>query len=63
MSTTVLPLLRPSAMPPLLKSTFSTSGVSGTIVKMISACRATSAALAQATAPASVSAAGTLLRV
>ena len=41
MSTTVLPLLRPAATPLSPNSTFSTSGVSGTIVKTMSARSAT----------------------
>ena len=42
MSTTILPGLKPSATPLTPNSTFSTSGVSGTMVKMISALCATS---------------------
>ena len=63
MSTTVLPAVKPPATPCAPKSTFSTSGVSGTMVKTTSARCATSVALAQATAPASSRACGTWLRV
>ena len=51
MSTTVLPGEIPSATPCSPNSTASTSGVSGTIVMMMSAARATSAGLPQARAP------------
>ena len=63
MSMTVLPLLKADAMPLSPNSTFCTSGVSGTIVKMTSAFDATSAGVLHATAPASSSAFGTALRV
>ena len=49
-STTVLPLARPAATPSSPNSTFSTSGVSGTMMKTMSACFATSAAVAQTVA-------------
>ncbi len=52
MSTTVLPFDRPAATPSSPNSTASTSGVSGTIRKTMSACLATSAAVAQRVAPA-----------
>ena len=45
MSTTVLPLVRPAAMPYSLNSAVSTSGVSGSMVKMMSARSATPRAL------------------
>jgi hypothetical protein len=63
MSTTVLPADRPAATPAWPNSTCSTSGVSGSIRKMTSAFDATAVASAQATAPASRSAAGTDERV
>ncbi len=63
MSTTTLPLPIPSATPFLPNSTASTSGVSGTMVKMTSASRATAAALSTRTPPAAVTASGTWLRV
>ena len=69
MSTTTLradppfPPDSPVAPPFAPNSTASTSGVSGTMVKTTSAARATSAGLAQVTAPAAVISAGTLLRV
>jgi hypothetical protein len=47
----------------LPNSTASTSGVSGTIMKMTSAFDATAAALAHGRAPASSNAGGTWLRV
>ncbi len=59
MSTTVLPALMPSATPSLPKSTFSTSGVSGTIVMMMSARLATAAGLVAALPPTAISASGT----
>jgi hypothetical protein len=59
MSTTILPFDRPLATPSSANSTFSTSGVSGTIVMMMSPFCATSVELAQAFAPASVTSAGT----
>jgi len=71
MSTTVLPTrpsvpaglsFRPSATPWLPNSTNSTSGVSGTMMMIRSAWRATSAGVAQALAPCSSNWAGTPLR-
>ncbi len=59
MSTTILPLASPSATPPGAKSTFSTSGVSGTMMMITSALRATSAELAQTFAPPLTRASGT----
>src|SRR4051812_16027692 len=53
----------PSAIPPLLKSTCSTSGVSGTIVITASARSATSRPERHATPPAASSSGGTLLRL
>ena len=58
MSTTILPDESPSATPSGPKSTSSTSGVSGTMVMMTSAPRATSRPLEQATAPLSISSFG-----
>ena len=55
MSITTLPALNPSATPLAPNSTFSTSGVSGTMVMMNSAFCATSLALAQLVPPAAVS--------
>jgi len=63
MSTTILPGVSPLATPSSANSTFCTSGVSGTMVKMMSAFCATSALLAQGFAPASSKACGTLLRL
>ena len=63
MSTTSLPLPRPSATPSGPKSTSSTSGVSGTMVMTMSDLSATSRGLAQAVPPASIRAAGTSRRV
>ena len=51
MSTTILPPDRPSATPSLPNRTFSTSGVSGTMMMMISAFSATSLPLAQTLRP------------
>ncbi len=59
MSTTILPLDRPSATPFSPNSAFCTSGVSGTIVMIRSACCATSLAVPQAVPPASVNSFGT----
>ena len=63
MSTTILPRVSPSATPFAPNSTFSTSGVSGTMVMMMSAFCATSFALAHALPPAAVSSCGTPLRL
>ena len=57
------PDFRPAATPFSPNSTASTSGVSGTIVKTMSALRATSAALAQGLAVARAMLSGTLPRV
>src|SRR3954453_6383721 len=63
MSTTVLPGESPSATPPGPNSTFSTSGVSGTIVITTSACSAASRPEAHAPPPFSASSDGTALRL
>src|SRR4051812_34513034 len=62
MSMTVLPLLSPPATPFSPNNTFSTSGVSGTMMMTMSDFCATSFAFAQAVPPAAVSSAGTLVR-
>ncbi len=62
MSTTTWPLPRPLATPFSPNRTRSTSGVSGTMMKMNSDCSATSLADAHCVAPPSISAAGTELR-
>src|SRR6266404_9998573 len=62
-STTILPLERPAATPSEANKTFSTSGVSGTIVKTMSDFSATSRGLRQATPPFSTISFGTPLRV
>lgn len=51
MSTTILPGARPAATPAGLNRASSTWGVSGTMVMITSALRATSAPLAQGVAP------------
>ena len=63
MSTTTLPSVSPAATPNSPNSTSSTWGVSGTMMMITSACRATSALLAQAAAPASMREAGVSPRV
>ena len=62
-STTILPLLMPVAMPFSPNRTFSTSGVSGTMVMIMSALLATSAALEQTIAALLTNSCGTWLRV
>src|SRR5258706_5585912 len=62
MSTTIFPFDRPSATPPAPNNTFSTSGVSGTMVMMMSAFCAASLALAHPVPPAAVNSWGTPLR-
>src|SRR5271165_72151 len=63
MSTTILPGVSPSATPPGPYRAASTFGVSGTMVMMTSAARATSLAPAQGIAPGSSSACGGALRL
>ena len=60
MSTTVLPWLRPAAMPASPNSAASTSGVSGTIVMMMSARSATPRALVHCVALLAAIASGIL---
>ena len=58
MSTTILPAVRADATPSLPNRTSSTCGVSGTMMKMMSACDATSAPFRHTRAPASTRADG-----
>ena len=60
MSITSLPLARPAATPSSANSTLPTSGVSGTMMMMMSEACATSRPLAQTLAPAPATSSGTL---
>jgi hypothetical protein len=59
MSTTVLPGVRPAAMPSGSNKALFTSGVSGTMTMTSSACCATAFSVSHAVAPASRMSAGT----